>query len=91
MARLQEYYETMVRPNLLEEFKYSSTMQVPKLEKIVISSDGGAEFGAMKKIKPSVQVETATAKPMGLDDIMAERQTKLKSLKPLEPLPVRFF
>ena len=49
MARLQEYYETMVRPALLEEFKYTSTMQVPKLEKIVINM-GVGEASQDKKL-----------------------------------------
>jgi large subunit ribosomal protein L5 len=49
MARLQEHYETTVRPALLEEFKYSSTMQVPKLEKIVINM-GVGEASQDKKL-----------------------------------------
>ena len=49
MARLQEYYEMTVRPALLEEFKYLSTMQVPKLEKIVINM-GVGEASQDKKL-----------------------------------------
>ena len=49
MARLQEHYETTVRPAMLEEFKYSSTMQVPKLEKIVINM-GVGEASQDKKL-----------------------------------------
>ena len=49
MARLQEHYETTIRPALLEEFKYSSTMQVPKLEKIVINM-GVGEASQDKKL-----------------------------------------
>jgi large subunit ribosomal protein L5 len=49
MARLQEHYETTVRPALLEEFNYSSTMQVPKLEKIVINM-GVGEASQDKKL-----------------------------------------
>lgn len=49
MARLQEYYEATIRPALLEEFKYKSTMQVPKLEKIVINM-GVGEASQDKKL-----------------------------------------
>jgi large subunit ribosomal protein L5 len=35
--RMQRYYEQQVRPRLQEQFGYSSPMQVPKLEKIVIN------------------------------------------------------
>ena len=49
MARLQEHYETTVRPALLEEYKYSSSMQVPKLEKIVINM-GVGEASQDKKL-----------------------------------------
>ena len=37
MARLQEHYEKVVRKTLVEEFKYSNEMQIPKLEKIVVN------------------------------------------------------
>jgi large subunit ribosomal protein L5 len=49
MARLQEHYEMMVRPALLEEFKYTSNMQVPKLKKIVINM-GVGEASQDKKL-----------------------------------------
>ena len=37
MARLQEKYCKEVAPALMEKFSYKSTMQIPKLEKIVIN------------------------------------------------------
>ena len=37
MARLQEKYSKEVAPALMEKFAYKSTMQIPKLEKIVIN------------------------------------------------------
>jgi large subunit ribosomal protein L5 len=35
--RLQQYYEETVRPKLHQEFGFSSPMQVPRLEKVVIN------------------------------------------------------
>lgn len=37
LPRLQKAYHDEVKPQLLEEFKYSSTMEIPKLTKIVIN------------------------------------------------------
>jgi large subunit ribosomal protein L5 len=36
-TRLQELYETTVRPALMQEFGYKNPMQVPRLEKIVVN------------------------------------------------------
>ena len=37
MARLKEYYVKEVAPALLKKFEYKSTMQIPKLTKIVVN------------------------------------------------------
>ena len=49
MARLQEYYRNTVAKNLLEKFKYSSAMEVPRLTKITLNM-GVGEAIADKKI-----------------------------------------
>lgn len=49
MARLLEHYEKMVRPALLKEFNYKSSMQVPKLDKIVVNM-GVGEASQDKKL-----------------------------------------
>jgi len=36
-TRLQEAYQGKIRPNLKKEFGYTSDMQVPRLEKIVVN------------------------------------------------------
>ena len=50
MARLQEHYETTVKPALLEEFGYRNPMQVPRLEKIVVNMGVGEAVQDSKKI-----------------------------------------
>ncbi len=43
VPRLKEFYKKEVTPKLLEQFKYSSVMQVPRVEKICINQGiGGA-------------------------------------------------
>lgn len=41
MARMKEVYLKEVAPALMEEFKYKSVMQIPKLDKIVVNVGAG--------------------------------------------------
>jgi len=49
MARLQEYYQKTVVPELIKQFRYQSVMEVPRIEKITINM-GVGEALADKKI-----------------------------------------
>jgi len=48
--RLQEYYETTVRPALMKEFSYTNPMQVPRLDKIVVNMGVGEGTQDAKKV-----------------------------------------
>lgn len=41
MSRLEEHYKREVVPALMNKFKYSSTMEVPKIQKIVVNMGVG--------------------------------------------------
>ena len=41
MSRLKDKYTSEVAPALQEKFKYSSCMQIPKVEKIVLNMGVG--------------------------------------------------
>ena len=41
MARLKTYYLESIAPELMKKFNYKSTMQIPKLDKIVINVGAG--------------------------------------------------
>ena len=41
MARLKDYYKQEVAPALMNKFSYSSVMEIPKLDKIVINVGAG--------------------------------------------------
>lgn len=41
MARLEELYKSTIIPGLQEKFQYKNSMQVPKLEKVIISMGVG--------------------------------------------------
>ncbi len=49
MTRLQELYQTTLKPDLIKEFGYTNPMQAPKLDKIVINM--GVGEGALDKKK----------------------------------------
>ena len=48
--RLQEYYESTVRPALMQEFGYTNPMQVPRLDKIVVNMGVGEGTQDAKKV-----------------------------------------
>ena len=41
MARLKEQYNKEIVPALIKKFKYKNTMQVPRIEKIVVNMGAG--------------------------------------------------
>ncbi len=51
MARLQEYYREKVVPQLMEQFEYSNTMQVPKITKISLNMGLGEALGDKKVLE----------------------------------------
>ncbi|HHT39191.1 MAG: 50S ribosomal protein L5 [Acholeplasmatales bacterium] len=56
MSRLREHFQNNAIPELMKEFDYSSVMQVPRLEKIVVN----------------IGVGDATQNPKALDDAVNE-------------------
>ena len=41
MARLKEFYKSDVAPAMMKKYNYKSTMQIPKLDKIVVNVGAG--------------------------------------------------
>ncbi|RIJ26356.1 50S ribosomal protein L5 [Henriciella barbarensis] len=52
--RLKTKYRDQIREKLLEEFKYSNEMMVPKLDKVVINMGVGEAVADSKKIKTAL-------------------------------------
>ena len=48
MARLKEYYKSEVVPAMMKQFGYTSTMQVPRLEKIIVNMGLGEAIQNIK-------------------------------------------
>jgi len=55
MNRLKERYNEEVRPSLIEQFNYSSLMEAPKLEKIVINMGVGDAVDNAKALDDAVE------------------------------------
>ncbi len=60
-TRLQDHYDTVVRPALMKEFSYENVMQVPKIEKIVINMGVGEAAADSKKMNVAVEELAAIA------------------------------
>ncbi len=54
MTRLQEVYQNTVRSALQKEFNYENSMQVPRLDKIVINMGVGEAVNDRKKVDAAV-------------------------------------
>ncbi len=52
--RLQKHYNEVVRAELQKEFNYKNTMQVPRLEKIVLNMGVGEAAADQKKLDSAV-------------------------------------
>ena len=50
-TRLEEHYHAAVRPALMEKFGYKNTLEVPKIEKIIINMGVGEAVRDSKKIE----------------------------------------
>jgi large subunit ribosomal protein L5 len=77
-ARLREHYTRVVKPALLEQFKYKNGMQVPKLEKIIINMGVGEASQDAKKIESAVAEMTAIA---GQKPVVTRAKTSIAQFK----------
>jgi large subunit ribosomal protein L5 len=77
-ARLREHYEKVVRPILMDEFKYENVMQVPRLEKIVINMGVGEAAQDAKKMEGAVADLTAIA---GQKPVVTKAKTSIAQFK----------
>jgi large subunit ribosomal protein L5 len=77
-TRLREHYEKVVRPALMNEFKYENVMMVPKLEKIIINMGVGEAAQDSKKIEGAIADLTAIS---GQKPVVTKAKTSIASFK----------
>lgn len=85
MSRLRENYEKSVIPQLMEKMGYSNTMEVPKLEKIVVSV---CTSEAVQNPKVLNQVVDEIAAITGQKPVMTKAKKAISNFKLREGLPI---
>ncbi|MGP1394976.1 MAG: 50S ribosomal protein L5, partial [Inquilinaceae bacterium] len=85
MTRLQEQYEKVIKPGLIEEFSYKNPLQTPRLEKIVINMGVGKGAVDSKKVTVAVQELTAIA---GQKPVVTRARNSIAGFKLREGMPI---
>ena len=83
--RLQEHFETQVRPTLMEEFGYANVMQVPRIEKIVVNMGVGEGVQDAKKVNAAAD---ELGQITGQKPIVTRAKRSVSNFKLREGMPV---
>jgi large subunit ribosomal protein L5 len=84
-TRLQELYETTVRPALMQEFGYKNPMQVPRLEKIVVNMGVGEAVQDSKKADAAAGDLTAIT---GQHPVITKAKRSIATFKLRKGMPI---
>jgi large subunit ribosomal protein L5 len=84
-ARLKERYATEIRPQLLEQFGYSSVMQVPRLEKITLNMGVGEAKQNTAMLEAAIEQMTVIA---GQRPAVRRARKSIAGFKLREGMPV---
>ena len=83
--RVKERYESEVKANLMKEFNYSSVMEIPKIEKIVVNIGVGDATGNSKLIDDSVkELQQIT----GQKPVITKAKKSIATFKLREGMPI---
>ena len=85
MNRLQEKYNNLVKPELINQFNYSSTMQIPRLEKIVLNMGIGDAVSNSKVLDDAVAEMQAIT---GQKPVVTRAKKSIASFKLREGMPI---
>jgi len=85
VPRLKTKYQKEIVPALMQQFNYSSVMQVPRLEKICINQGIGDATGDKKMIETAIQeLSTIT----GQRCVATKAKTSVSNFKLREGMPI---
>jgi large subunit ribosomal protein L5 len=84
-TRLQERYQSTVKPALMQEFGYENAMQVPRLDKIVLNMGVGEAVQDAKKIDAAVGDLTAIT---GQHPVVIRAKRSIATYKLRENMPI---
>ena len=85
MNRVLEHYKTNVVPELTEQFKYTSVMQVPKIVKIVINMGVGDSISNSKLLDAAVE---DLAQISGQKPLITKAKKSIAVFKLREGMPI---
>ena len=85
MNRLQEKYINEVRPALIKKHQYTSTMECPKIAKIVINMGIGVAVSEPKQLEDAVAELTAIA---GQKPVITKAKKSIANFKLRENTPI---
>jgi large subunit ribosomal protein L5 len=85
MNRLQEKYINEVRPALIKKHQYTSTMECPKVAKIVINMGIGVAVSEPKQLEDAVAELTAIA---GQKPVITKAKKSIANFKLRENTPI---
>ena len=88
VARLKEKYKKDIVPSLMEQFNYSSVMQVPRVEKICINQGVGDATGD-KKLVDTAMSEISVIAGQKAVSVNAKRSVSNFKLREGMPIGVR--
>ena len=85
MNRLQEKYNTSVKTELVNKFGYTSSMQIPKIEKIVINMGCGDAVANSKVLDDAVEELTIIT---GQKPVVTKAKKSIANFKLREGMPI---
>ena len=85
MNRLQEKYNNLVKPELINQFNYSSSMEIPRLEKIVVNMGVGDAVSNSKVLDDAVAELQAIT---GQKPVVTKAKKSIASFKLREGMPI---
>ena len=84
-TRLQERYQSTVKPALMQEFGYENPLQVPRLDKIVVNMGVGEAVQDAKKIDAAVGDLTAIT---GQHPVVIRAKRSIATFKLRQNMPI---
>ena len=85
MSRLKEKYDNIAKPELVKKFNYTSVMQAPRLEKIVINMGVGDAVQNSKVLDDAVE-ELKTLS--GQQPVITKAKKSVSNFKLREEMPI---
>lgn len=85
MARLKDKFANEVAPAMMEKFKYSSVMEIPKLEKVIVNMGVGEAKDNIKILEAAVSDLTTI---VGQKPVVTKAKKSVSNFKIREGMPV---